>query len=332
MILPTRKIIRMICVRLTIAVLVGFLLVQWACVAAQGTSAGKPAGTSSSQSTAGNPPRELAPVIAATGKDAALTKPARHFVDQAAGNRISTRIYLADPVDPTNEFRFDQAAVRSHIARNAPSRQVGCLFIVDLEGEYFKALRTGSKEEALKVVDLFVQAIRTAKEARPGEPVIVYGIPNRNWRNTDLSVLAPVFARVDYINVNAYAGFDNTQALYRKRIDTNVAMSKEIADQYGLELIAHVNPRYKDEKLVPMDDFIKGMEYLKSKGVDHVVYWQPPWKRIESLAADGKPASMSDDEWKSTVEQCYLCALLKVFDPENPVSKTCSTKLPDRSR
>jgi len=313
-------------------VLAGFLLAQWACVAAQDTDRNHP--PDATQSQAGSTPTErvLAPVITSAGRRDSLTPAARRLVTEAAGGRICTRLYLSQTVDPNREFRFDEASVRGHIARNAPSRQEGCLFVVDLEGEYFTALRGNDKALINKTVDLYVQAIRTAREARPGEPVIVYGIPNRNWTDADLAKCAPIFARVDYINVNAYAGIDKTEARYRARIDANVDISRKIADEYGVGLIAHVNPRYKDATLVPMDEFIKGMEYLKSKGVEHVVYWQPPWNRVSSLAEEGKPAGMSDAMWQSAVESCYICALLKVFDPESPVSKTCSTKLPVQPR
>ena len=157
---------------------------------------------------------------------------------------------------------------------------------------------------------------------------MVYGIPNRNWSRFDLSLFDPVFSKVDYINMSAYAGEDRTLERYCARIDANIAISQPIADHYELELVAHVNPRFKDDTRVPLDQFIEMMRYVKSKGVKHVVYWQPPWKSVKDLAADGKPAVLSDRAWQVAVEECYLCALLKVFDPENPVSKTCTTTLP----
>jgi hypothetical protein len=277
-----------------------------------------------------SPQRPLAAVIGARDEAEVLTRAARAMLVQAAGDRIATRIYLSRTVDPTGTFTFDEASVRRHIATRAPSRQEGCLFVVDLEGEYYQALRRGDPEQVKKAVDLYLQAVLTAKQARPGEPVMVYGLPNRTWSNFDFSVLDPVFEQVDYINVSAYAGDDKTEALYRRRIDSNVAIAKPIADRFGLELVAHVNPRYKDGTLVPMDAFIAGMRYLKSKGVNHVVYWQPPWGRITNYAADGKPSNMIDEAWHAAVEQCYLCALLKVFDPDNPVSRSCSTSLRGR--
>jgi TolA-binding protein len=274
--------------------------------------------------------RPLAAVIGAKDEADALTPAARDMLVKAAGNRIATRIYLSRPVDPTGTFTFDDASVRNHIARRAPSREEGCLFVVDLEGDYYRALRRGDPEQVTRTMNLYLQAILTAKQARPGEPVMVYGLPNRTWSNFDFSVLDPVFKQVDYINVSAYGGDDKTEAQYRSRIDGNVAIAQPIADRFGLKLVAHVNPRYKDGTLVPIDAFLAGMRYVKSKGVNHVVYWQPPWHRITNHAADGKPSMMSDEAWRAAVEQCYVCALLKVFDPDNPVSRSCSTSLPVR--
>lgn len=272
--------------------------------------------------------RPLAAVITAVGERGELTPSARELIERAAGNRIATRVYLSSAIDPTKTFTFDESSVRNHIARRAPSRQAGCLFIVDLEGDYYQALRRGDDGTVQKTIALYEQAVDAAKRARPDEPVMVYGIPNRNWSSFDLKLFDPVFAKVDYINASAYAGRDGTMEQYRRRIDENFAISKQVAERHNLELVAHVNPRFADQTLIPLDQFIEMMRYVKAQGVNHVVYWQPPWRRIGDFAADGKPEVLSDDAWKAAVEECYLCALLKVFDPENPVSKTCRTVLP----